>query len=102
MTLARSLNYRSVNELCNTMDSAEFCLWAAEFERSPWDECRADLRAAIVACTVANFAGKVRKSSAEPAKPLDFMPYAQPEPEEAPTGADDLNQFIAGYYQHGG
>ena len=80
------------------MDSAEYCLWVAEFNRDPWDEQRADLRAGITAAAVANMAGKTRKSDALPARPLDFMPYAQPEPEEAQPEAEDLTQFLDGFY----
>lgn len=93
MLLARSLNYRSIAELCETMDSAEFCLWAAEFGRSPWDEARADLRSALVAQTVANYAGKSLKAGAT-VTALDFMPYSQPEPKQASDSAADIMSIL--------
>lgn len=100
MLLARTLNYRSLEEMGNTMDGAEYCLWAAEFDRNPWDEKRADLRAGIISAAVANMAGKTRKATEPPCKPLDFMPYSQPPPESIQPSADDLNQFLNDFAQN--
>lgn len=97
MLLARSLNYRSVRELTETMDSDEFCLWVAEFELNPWDEQRADLRAGVVASTIANYAGRSRKENTEPAKPIDYMPYSQPKPEAKPDDAESIKAVIQGF-----
>ena len=96
MLLARTLNYRSLAELYENMDSAEFCLWAAEFGRSPWDEGRADLRAGIIASTIANYSGKSLKTGASVA-PIDCMPYSQPEPEKASDSAADITAIIQNF-----
>ena len=96
MLLARSLNYRSISDLCENMDSAEFCLWAAEFGRSPWDEARADLRAGIIASTIANYSGKSLKTGAS-VTPLDCMPYSQPEPEKASDSAADIVAILQNF-----
>lgn len=78
------------------MDDYEYMLWEAEYMRSPWHEERADLRAGIIASTIANFAGKSLSQSAPNAKPLDYMPYSQPEPEEVVPDIDYLKDFISG------
>lgn len=95
MFLARTLGYRSLSELLDTMDSDEYCLWAAEYERSPWGEFRDDLRGGVLAATVANYAGKSRKQNADPAKPLDFMPYNQPEPEAVEPDFEYLKDYFS-------
>jgi hypothetical protein len=70
------------------MDADEFALWAAFYRANPWGEARADLRAAIIASTVANYAGKTRKPEAGLAAPADFIPdfgaAREPEPEPDP------------------
>ena len=64
------------------MSGAEFAEHLADFERDPWGEQRADLRAAIVASTVVNWSGKQLKKGAEAAQPRDFMPYVEkPKPD---------------------
>lgn len=49
--------------------------WLAYFRLDPWGESRADLRAAIVASTVAN--AMARKKGGGHFKPEDFMPYLE-------------------------
>ena len=82
------------------MDSAEYCLWLAEYQMNPWDERRSDLRAGVIASSIANYAGKCLKENTT-AKPLDFMPYDQPEPEEISSSPDDLDQFLESIYNGG-
>ncbi len=48
----------------------------AYFRLEPWDEQRADLRAAIIASTIANVH---RPKDRRPFRPKDFMPYLEPE-----------------------
>ena len=52
---------------CN---SREFAEWRAFFELEPWGEERADLRAGIIASTIAN----VNRSKGKAFSPGDFMP----------------------------
>lgn len=62
-------------ELQRRISAAEYYEWAAFAQLEPFGEERADLRAAIVACTVANaFRGKNQKA----AQPADFMPDFEP------------------------
>jgi hypothetical protein len=76
MQLAAHLGM-TLGELFDRMPSDEFDLWVALYRRDPWGEQRADLRAGVIASTVANYAGKARSESAGPAKPADFMPYLE-------------------------
>jgi len=75
---------RTIQELRSTLSYAEFCEWCLYYQIEPWGEDRADLRAGIVASTIANYAGKLRAEGADPALPADFMPYL----ERAETAAD--------------
>ena len=52
--------------------------WIAYDRVDPWDEARADLRAGIVAATIANV-NRSKKTRAF--KPEDFMPYTKMERE---------------------
>ena len=56
------------------MSSAEFSMWLTMYETDPWDDTRADVGFAVVAATVANYAGKIMKDGKE-AKLSDFMPF---------------------------
>ena len=58
------------------MNSRELTEWMAYAKLEPFGDLRADLRAGIVASTVAN-AQRGRKR--RPLKPEDFMPYAKAE-----------------------
>jgi hypothetical protein len=74
---------RTIQELRAVLSYAEFQEWCLYYQIEPWGEERADLRAGIVASTIASYAGKERSMSAPPALPADFMPYLdRPEPAE--------------------
>lgn len=64
----------SVARAQREISSAEFTEWIAFYKREPWGEERADLRAGIVASTVAN-AAPFRKGRAY--TPSEFMPFAK-------------------------
>ena len=77
---------RTLHELRAALSYAEFQEWCLYYQIEPWGEDRSDLRAGIVASTIANYAGKERATDAPPALPADFMPYLdRPEPAE-PAG----------------
>ena len=64
----------------------------------PFGEERADLRAGIVASTVANFAGKQLADGVQ-RKPADYMPYVeQPAPEPDDT-QQTLSEKILGFFK---
>ena len=56
----------------------------AFYRIDPWGQERADLRAGVIASTVANCL------SDKPWKPSDFIPKYGPQPEEKPRSAEDL------------
>lgn len=63
-------------ELKATVTHAELMDWAEFYTLEPWGAAPADLRAGIVAATIANVhIGR----DAEPLKPLDFMPRIKAE-----------------------
>ncbi|WP_050865136.1 phage tail assembly protein T [Burkholderia pseudomallei] len=69
------------------LDSAELTEWVAFDRMEPIGEFRADLRAGIVAATVANYGGRDIRV---PRKPSDFMPLIERE-EERPLLLTDPN-----------
>lgn len=60
--------------MMDRMSAIEFDGWAAYFAVEPFGAERADLRAGIVAATVAN-ANRDPKKRREPFQPSDFMPF---------------------------
>lgn len=64
-----------MHELSETISSDEFGQWQALYEMEPWGPERADLGFAIVASTVANYAGRMRPDSSGPAAPAEYMPF---------------------------
>lgn len=54
---------RTLDELYASMSSREFSLWVEMYRDDQWGEAREDLRAGLIAATVANYAGKVRTDS---------------------------------------
>lgn len=94
LLLVRTLGYQTLNDMCEKMESDEFFLWLAEYQRRPWGEERADLRAGIVASTVANFSGRSLKDNHEKSA-FDFMPYYESEPEEIEPDFEYLKNFMS-------
>jgi hypothetical protein len=66
----------TLDELGHRMSAREFGLWMTLYRQEPFGDQRADLRSAIVAATVANYAGKQRAEHAGVAQPAEFMWYA--------------------------
>lgn len=81
---------RTLQELRAALSYAEFQEWCLYYQIEPWGEDRADLRAGIVASTVANYAGRTRAEGAEPVRPADFMPYLERPPPEPLADAQQL------------
>lgn len=81
MKLALAMG-RTLKELREVMDAQEFGLWAALYEIDPWDHERTDVQTGIIAATIANYAGKMRKKGIKPALPADFMPFLQQQQQE--------------------
>jgi hypothetical protein len=83
---------RTLEELGNSMSADEFGLWLALYQTDPWDQMRSDLRAGIIAATIANHAGLTRKAGVPPSMPSDFMPYLKKH-EEPEAEADPVAYF---------
>ncbi len=69
LALAMSL---PVRELLARIGSDELTEWMAFYQLEPFGDFRADLRSAIVACTLAN---AHRSKEGRPFTPEDFMPF---------------------------
>lgn len=80
----------SVKRAQREIDSREFTEWMAYAALEPFGETRADLRAGIVASTLANIH---RSEGSEPFTPSDFMPtFEAQEPELVDRDAEILRQ----------
>lgn len=88
MTLALALG-RTLHEL-SAMSGLEFDMWREYYIKNPWGDRREDLRAALIAQTVANHAGMRRN---EPASLKDFLLDFNPK-ESAPLESPDPMQHF--------
>jgi len=70
-----------VRELQCRMSSREFAEWAAFYRLEPFGEARGDLRAGIVAATMANTVRDPKQRS-RPFTPQEFMPLVESEDTE--------------------
>ena len=71
--------------LLTEMSSLQLAEWLAFFQLEPWGEERADLRAGIIASTIANVNRSPKRKKAY--EPKEFMPQFDAEPEDAETTA---------------
>ena len=77
LSLCLALGVPSPRELFSRLTSSEVTQWLAFYSLDPWDGVRGDLRAGIVASTIANAnRGKDQKAFV----PDDFMPDFDREP----------------------
>lgn len=70
----------TVGELLSRISSRELSEWIAYAQLEPFGEARADLRAGIVASTMANTARDPKKRK-KPFEPEEFMPQFDKEPQ---------------------
>lgn len=88
----------TVRELLARIDSLELTEWMAAYNVEPWGEDRSDLRAGIVASTVAN----CHSTKGHEFKPSDFIPQfvemekPQQTPEQMQRMARKLNAMFGG------
>lgn len=78
-----------VDRLLAELSTHEFDEWLAFYSIEPWGEARADVRAGIVASTIANV-NRNPKYRRKPYSPQDFMPVYDKPPKPAPTTDDML------------
>ncbi len=85
-----------VDALLDELPARALAEWQAYYLVEPWGEERADLRAGIVASTVANVHRDPKQAAFEPA---DFMPqFAEPEPPgDAGTLAEKWARVVAAF-----
>jgi len=62
----------TVEDVQRRMSSAEFVQWCAFYSLEPWGWHSDNWRMSVVAATVANYSGHVKKA----VKPSDFLPRA--------------------------
>ena len=78
----------TVGELLDRISSRELSEWMAYAQLEPWGETRADLRAGIVASTVANTARDPKRRK-KPFAPEEFMPHFEGQSQEEQMDAMD-------------
>jgi hypothetical protein len=85
-----------VGDLLARVSSRELTEWMAYYEMEPFGEERADLRAGIIASTVAN----VNRAKGKAYKPQDFMPKferrGQKTWQEILTAVERMNALLGG------
>ncbi|WP_236674309.1 DUF4035 domain-containing protein [Paraburkholderia hospita] len=91
----------TVRQLLANLDSAELTEWMAFNSIEPFGEARADLRAGIIASTVANHGSVAMK---KPVPPIDYMPFQQrPQEETGPmllADPDAQSELILGAFKN--
>jgi hypothetical protein len=80
LSVAALLGGRSVEEWQSAMTGEEFSEWCAFYALEPWGWEAQNWRMGVVASTVANFSGHIKK----PVKPSDFLPGAKQKPTMSP------------------
>lgn len=65
---------RTVDEARESLSSAQFVDWCAFYSLEPWGFQADAWRMGVVASTVANYSGRVKKAL----RPSDFMPGEKP------------------------
>jgi len=85
----------TVNQLLSQISSRELSEWAAYYSIEPFGERREDLRAAMMACTIANAAGGRGKN--KPAFKLkDFLLNFEPPKQQSNDEMKSILKAIAG------
>ena len=83
--------------MLRSMSALQFEEWADFYSQEPWGEWRSDLRAGIVASTIANVH---LKQGADPLTPQDFMPFMEKPPISEQEIERKIETFMAGCTKH--
>lgn len=83
----------TVRELLARMNSRELAEWMAYYRLEPFGELRADVRAGMVASTIANVH---RQPGKAPFGPLDFLAFPEPQPKAEP---EDMNTKVKAIFR---
>lgn len=88
-----ALGRPDVDGLLDELSSSQLAEWIAFYQLEPWGEERADLRAGIVASTIANVNRSPKRK--KPYAPEDFMPRFEDEEDPEETAARLMAQMKA-------
>lgn len=84
------MGYPHPDHLLATLSSRQIAEWMVFFSiEGPIGEERADLRAGIIASTLAN----VNRGKGKPFRPTDFMPYTEKD-EDTDGETDDISEQV--------
>ena len=89
-----------MDALLAEMSSRQLAEWIAYYQVEPWGEERADLRAGIVASTIANVNRSPKRT--KPYTPHDFMPRFEKEAETAEEKTQRLMAQMRSILNKGG
>lgn len=89
--LAMTFGYLDVDQLLADITERDFQRWLTYYQVEPWGEQRADLRSAIIACTIANCSGSKKRW-----KPKDFMPFAEQSTQQQASVLQALTKMMGG------
>lgn len=93
--MAREFGITNVDAMLESMSAKAYRRWIAFFSIYGFSDDRADLRSAIVACTVYNM-NRGRRSS--PKKPIDFMPKFGPKRRQTPEEMNKKMKMFAKFH----
>ncbi len=79
--------------MLHQMPATELSEWIAFASIEPIGEARADMRAAMICCTFANYFAASQGSKAPPCKLEDFMPKFDPPKQQS---EDDMKTILKG------
>lgn len=81
------------------MSAREFAEWSAFYDKDPWGDQRGDVRAGIIASTLANIH---RAKHAKAFTPLDFMWFVERPAVQIDEAEIErkIERFMAGYTRH--
>lgn len=91
-----ALGYASPSRMLTEMRPSELHEWFAFYRIDPWGEGRGDLRSGIVASVVAN---ANRGRSGKTFTAMDFMPFAEREPDGQVELAKRIRAALRPYKQ---
>lgn len=93
--MAREFGITNVDTMLESMSATEYRRWIAFFSIYGFSDDRADLRSAIVACTIYNMN---RGKRSPPKKPADFMPKFGPKRRQTPAEMNRTMMMFAKFH----
>ena len=84
------------HEMLQRMPSTEFSEWIAFASIEPIGDARADMQAAIIACTFANYFKAANGSKSKPCSIEDFMPKFDPPKQQSADYMKAIMKTLSG------